>query len=332
MQAPAYFHSRTHPLVWLLWPVAWLFAGLVGFRRWLYQRGILPSAHFPVPVLVVGNISLGGTGKTPLVVALAQLLRDAGFRPGIVLRGYRGKAQAWPCLVDQDTDPALVGDEAVLLAMRTGCPVCAGPSRSKAVELLLANSACDMIISDDGLQHYALARDLEIAVVDGATQQGNGFLLPAGPLREKPARLKRCDFVITNTASPLAGYWMTPKLSRLVNLMTDDTRPLTYFAGQKVHALAGIGNPQRFYDLLEQHGYLLQRHSFDDHHAYVAADLDFPDTAPVIMTEKDAVKCRAFAHDRCWFVPMELELDPGFTADFLQRFQHIALQKKRELQ
>ncbi len=332
MQAPNYFWQKSHPLVWILWPIAFLYGLLVSVRQWLYQQGLLISTRLPVPVIIVGNITLGGTGKTPLVVALSNLLQAQGYQPGIVLRGYGGKTKDWPQLVNAFSDPVLVGDEAVLLAKRTGQPVCADPDRAMATRTLLAKYPCDLVIADDGLQHYALQRDIEIAVIDDQRGLGNGFLLPAGPLREKASRLETVDFVITNTLDNTcvsdeprdedsAKYWLRPKIASLVNLATGDSSPLADFVGHKVHAVAGIGHPQRFFALLEKHGLLCTPHAFADHHAFCAGDLDFAQQLPIIMTEKDAVKCRSFATKQIWFVALELELDQRFVTALLDKLQ-----------
>ncbi len=263
----------------------------------------------PCPIIVVGNISVGGTGKTPFVIWLVQRLQQWGFRPGVISRGYGGRSPVYPLRVDGGTDPALCGDEPLLIALRTGAPVAVAPDRVAAARLLAEEDAVDVIVTDDGLQHYRLPRDMEICVVDGARGLGNRQLLPAGPLRESSRRLLEVDWVVVNdgrfeSPSPTLHFSLTggPAFS----LLTEQTRPLSDFS--QVHAVAGIGNPERFFTSLEAEGLSLHRHAFGDHHRYRPDDLAFGDGLPVIMTEKDAVKCRAFADDRLWSRPVEARL------------------------
>lgn len=314
----ALWYGPPHRALPLL-PLSWLFQVVAALRRGLYRCGLLRVTHLPAPVIIVGNISVGGTGKTPLLIYLARLLRQEGWHPGIISRGYRGQAKQWPQQVAQDSDPAMVGDEAVLIAVQTGCPMAVGPVRAEAARLLLASDACDVILCDDGLQHYALGRTLEIAVIDGERRCGNGFCLPAGPLREPPSRLRSVDLVICNGAARDAGeYAMQIEGKEAVNLATGERRFLSSFAGQNCHALAGIGNPQRFFDLLSNAGIACTTHIFPDHHGYRAADLDFHDGKPVLMTEKDAVKCRVFAHQNHWYIPVQAVPQAAFGERFLQ--------------
>jgi tetraacyldisaccharide 4'-kinase len=280
----------------------------------------------PVPVIIVGNLSVGGTGKTPLLIYLAKLLRQEGLRPGIISRGYGGQARHWPQWVDKNGDPAQVGDEAVLIAAQTGCPMAVGPARIDAARLLLENDACDVILSDDGLQHYALGRTLEIAVIDGERRFGNGFCLPAGPLREPASRLRSVDLVVCNGAAREAGeYSMQVAGNAAVNLLTGEQKPLSFFARQSCHAAAGIGNPQRFFELLQRAGIVCETHIFPDHYAYRAADIDFHDGKPVLMTEKDAVKCRRFARENDWCIPVQAVPQAGFS----ERLLHLLREKTR---
>jgi len=290
-----------------------LFGILVLIRRWLYAVGLLKSHGFEVPVIVVGNLTVGGTGKTPLVIWLARFLGEKGYRPGIVARGYGGQAANWPQQVRVDSDVASVGDEALLLAQNTGLPVCVGPDRSAAVQALLDHTDCDIVITDDGLQHYALKRDIEIAVIDGERRFGNGFLLPAGPMRESLSRLKSVDLVVANGTPQTKEHAMhvcSPVIRRISGRR--EILPLTLFAGQKAHAVAGIGNPERYFGLLEQQGIDIIRHVFPDHHRFVSGDLSFGDDLPVLMTEKDAVKCLRFARDVFFVVQIEVQPDATF--------------------
>ncbi len=333
-KAPAYWYSDQAP-VYLL-PLSALFLCLSSLRRLLFALGIKRSYALPVPVIVVGNINVGGTGKTPLTVWLVKLLRQAGYKPGIITRGYGGEAQRWPQQVRADSDPRMVGDEPVLLARQCACPVVAGPDRVQAGRALLEYSDCDIIISDDGLQHYRLRRDLELVVIDGARGFGNGRLLPAGPLRERPTRLQQVDFVINN-GGPLgiAPQGATPEVLMYLqqgaarNLVhTDRHKPLMEFVGQPVHAVAGIGHPRRFFDSLSAQGLDVVTHAFDDHHAYVATDFGFATGQPVLMTEKDAVKCARFAQDDWWWVPVEASFGASFAQQFLQRVEHVSAVKR----
>jgi tetraacyldisaccharide 4'-kinase len=305
-----------NPVAILLAPLALVFAALAGLRRLAYTMGVLRRRRFDVPVIVVGNITAGGTGKTPLVIWLAQHLRTQGWRPGLVSRGYGGTARRWPQQVRPDSDTDAVGDEAVLLAAATACPMCVGPDRPAAVAALLTHTDCDVVIADDGLQHYALARDLEIAVVDGARRFGNGLPLPAGPLREPVSRLRRVDFVVVNGGQADAGdgeYRMALGQAALQGLRDGLTGDLAQFAGRRVHAVAGIGNPQRFFDLLRQHDIEPVEHVFPDHHRFQAADLVLDPPLPILMTAKDAVKCRRLACRDCWVVTIEAQPDTNFV-------------------
>lgn len=313
MRLERLWYARS-PLSLVLAPLGWLFCALAVLRRQAYRRGLCRVQRMPVPVIVVGNITVGGTGKTPLVAWLVRFLRRAGYTPGIVSRGYGGTAQAWPQAVDADSDPALAGDEAVLLARLVGCPVMVDPDRAAAARALLARHACDIIVSDDGLQHYGLGRDIEIAVVDGARRFGNGRCLPAGPLREPRGRLRSVDFVVVNGSAAGNGQYAMHLAERHARNLADEAveRPLESFRDIEVHAVAGIGNPARFFSRLCTLGLRIKEHAFPDHHAYQARDLDFGDGRPVLMTEKDAVKCRRFAQAHFWYVPVEAQLDESF--------------------
>jgi tetraacyldisaccharide 4'-kinase len=299
---------RRHPARWLLWPLSLVYGGLAALRRHGYRRGWLRSTRLPVPVIVVGNITVGGTGKTPLVIWLVEQLRARGWRPGIVSRGYGGRSANWPREVTPESDPGEVGDEPVLLARRLACPLAVAPDRVAAAQRLLAAQAVDIIVADDGLQHYALARDLEIAVLDGRRGLGNGLLLPAGPLREPASRLREVNLVVSHGA-PGGGWRMDLAPQALRRLEGGESRPLAAFAGRTVHAVAGIGHPERFFDSLRAAGLTVLPHAFPDHHRFSAEDIVFADNIEVIMTEKDAVKCRAFAGERHWYLAVEAVLD-----------------------
>ncbi len=300
------------PAPWYLRPLAALFGLVVSVRRGRQQQRA-QLVRLPVPVIVVGNIAVGGTGKTPFVIWLAGQLAKWGWRPGIISRGYGGRSKTWPRRVVDTSDPAEVGDEPVLIARASGCPVSVGPDRLTDAQVLLANEQVDIIISDDGLQHYRLARDLEVVVVDGSRGLGNGQLLPAGPLREPPARLQEVGLVVVNgrgwKSAGQRSLTMELVPGQAQALKGGERRLLAGFAGSTVHAVAGIGNPARFFSMLSRQGIHLIMHPFPDHHPFRPADLDFGDDLPVMMTEKDAVKCAAFADDRHWVVPVTAQID-----------------------
>lgn len=309
----------------LILPLSWLYCMIVRLRRLGYRIGWLTSRRLPVPVIVVGNLTVGGTGKTPLVLRLASLLRERGWTPGIVTRGYGGLSATWPRQVLADSDPAMVGDEAILLARRSGCTVVAGPDRAEAGALALRLGGCDLLLSDDGLQHDRMARDLEIALVDGERGFGNGRCLPAGPLREPPSRLKRVDLVLYHGGNgPEPRMRLVPGAA--VNLRRPElTRPLDDFRGQRVLAVAGIGHPGRFFALLADAGLDIESRPYPDHHRFTASDLARWPDGPVLMTEKDAVKCTAFADNNHWSLPVEAILDETFLARFEAKLAELAL-------
>jgi tetraacyldisaccharide 4'-kinase len=301
-------------------PLAWFYCGVVLLRRGLYRLHLLRTRRLTVPVIVVGNLTVGGTGKTPLVIAIVKCLQHAGYRPGIISRGYGGKAHSWPQQVRPDSDPVMVGDEPILIARHTGCPMAVGPDRVAAGRSLLQHADCDILVCDDGLQHYALWRDVEILVVDGVRRFGNGFCLPAGPLREPTRRKEQVDFIVTNGTAINREYSMSYLGDTLINLARPEiSRPLTDLVEQRVHAVAGIGNPTRFFSTLRRARLYVEPHAFADHYAYQPSDLDFGDGAPVIMTEKDAVKCQRFVQDNFWYLPIEAQLNAEFETRLLNR-------------
>ncbi|HKT42767.1 MAG TPA: tetraacyldisaccharide 4'-kinase [Rhodanobacteraceae bacterium] len=317
-----WYGDRAPP--WWTRPLAVLYGGVTALRRGMYRHGWLRSKQLPVPVIVVGNIIAGGAGKTPLAIALVEALRARGFKPGVVSRGYGGSAHA-PMLLDAQPDPAKVGDEPALIRMRTCAPLAIGAKRVEAARLLLREHV-DVIIADDGLQHYALARDVEICVIDGVRRSGNGRLLPAGPLREPASRLREVDFVVCNGGVAYGGeVAMQLELSNAV-AVAEPARmlPLMAFSGKRVHAIAGIGHPPRFFDALRAFDIEAIERAFPDHHRYTPADLDFGDGLPLLMTEKDAVKCRAFAMENAWAVPVTAELPASFFDAVAARLKHVA--------
>jgi tetraacyldisaccharide 4'-kinase len=319
-----------HPLGLVLAPLSWLYCLVIQLRRLGYRKGWLASRRLPVPVVVVGNLTVGGTGKTPVVLALAGLLRARGRRPGIITRGYRGRGggrgSVAPRPVPPDGEPADFGDEPVLLARRSGCPVVAGPDRVAAGALALSRGDVDILLADDGLQHYRLARDIEIAVVDGARGLGNGRCLPAGPLREPRGRLARVDLVLTNGdgsgGDTGGGYRMRLVPGDAVNLRDPTvSKPIADFSGRPVFAIAAIGNPERFFVMLRGLGLEVEGRAYPDHYPFVPSDLvDWP-AGPVLMTEKDAVKCMRFAGEDHWFLPVQAELDKAFIEAFFRKLE-----------
>jgi tetraacyldisaccharide 4'-kinase len=290
---------------------------LAWLRRRLYRHGWWRVERLPVPIVVVGNLSVGGTGKTPLVIWLAQFLCRQGWHPGIIARGYGGRSRHWPVAVTGDSAAVDVGDEPVLLARRSGCPVWVGPDRAMAARALLAvQPQCNILLADDGLQHYALGRDLEICVIDGERRFGNGWCLPVGPLRERPERLRRVDLVVVNGPSRVPGEWsMALRLGTPRHLGEPSRQcPLTGFRGRPLVAVAGIGHPRRFFQALRAAGLDPVERPFPDHHRFTAADLAVAAGTALLMTEKDAVKCQDFAGVAdLWYVPVEAELEAGFV-------------------
>jgi tetraacyldisaccharide 4'-kinase len=304
------WYDRAAPPWWLL-PLSLTYGAVAGSRRYLYVKRLRKPTHLSLPVVVVGNLSVGGTGKTPLVCWLVARLTDLGFKPGVVTRGYGGSF-ANVRLIDSFDDPHVVGDESILLARRTGAPVAIGRDRPAASQLLV-NAGCDVVVSDDGLQHYALARDCEIVVIDGDRRFGNGWLLPAGPLRETPARLAAADAIVVNGGRALLDGALSMRLEAkgALSLVGGGAKALTEFAGRSVHAVAGIGNPERFFNMLRAHGIEVVGHALPDHARLQAADISFADERPVLMTEKDAVKCQGIAGPHHWYVPVTASFDGG---------------------
>lgn len=306
---------------WLI-PLGFLFLNAVRLRQLLYRLGVLKSQRLPVPVIVVGNISVGGTGKTPLTLYLARLLQENGYKPAIISRGYGG--QRGLQRVTADSTVSAVGDEALLMARHKRCPIAVAPQRVQAGHLLLAETDCNILLTDDGLQHYALQRDIEIAVIDGERRFGNGYCLPAGPLREPISRLQQVDFIIVNGGDTKSNeFAMRLHGDSAVNLVTGEQKPLLEFSSAACHAIAAIGHPARFFQHLAQAGLHCISHSFPDHYVFSASDLQFKDDLPILMTEKDAVKCTTFADKRHWFVPVTAHLAAEFAPLFLTKLKTL---------
>lgn len=315
-----------HPALGLLRPLEWLYRTVVQRKRARFLAGEGSIYRAPVPVIVVGNITVGGTGKTPMILWLIEHCRRQGLRVGVVSRGYGAQPPNLPWRVQADQTASVAGDEPLLIVQRSAVPLMIDPDRGRAVAALLAAEPLDLILSDDGLQHYRLARDLELVLIDAARGLGNRHCLPAGPLREPVERLQSVDALLYNGASsdPQGGYGFTLQPRTVVNLRSGKQHPLSHFpAGQALHAVAGIGNPQRFFNTLEGLHWRPVAHAFADHAPYSAELLNFSPALPVLMTEKDAVKCRAFAADDWWYLAVDAEPSAAFVAWFDQQLQRL---------
>lgn len=307
----------------ILFPVSLLFRLLAALRRLMYLGHILPVRKMAVPVIVVGNINVGGTGKTPLALALVKQLVARGWHPLIVSRGYGGAALQ-PRQVCTDSDVQQVGDEPLLMARRNLCPVWIGKDRAAAAQAALgAHPQCDVVLCDDGLQHYRLQRDVEIAVVEGVRGLGNGLLLPAGPLREPESRLSTVDAVVVNGGKTTTGQYAMRLNGEVFHNLLDPkkTAVASHFHALNNHAVAGIGNPQRYFQHLQRLGIAFTPHAFHDHHHYSAADFAFNGCDTILMTEKDAVKCSAFADARYWVLQVDAEIDPSLIDHILRKIK-----------
>lgn len=333
---PYWYRDKVHPALLPLLPFALAFKSVAGLRRLLYRLGLKKTHRFSLPLIVVGNITVGGTGKTPFVLWLVNYLKEQGKNPGIALRGVGGNRKREPVSVTPSSDPYDVGDEAVLLAKNTASPVVACIDRVAAVERLI-ELGCDIVVCDDGLQHYRLGRTVEIAIIDGDRYFGNGLPLPAGPLREPVSRLKKVDFILLNQHQALPLPDSHNRVNQLVTspmrLQMDSfvsvhspaqKRDLAAFAHKKVHAVAGIGNPRRFFEMLRSLDIDIIPHAFPDHHLYEARDLDFGDRLDILMTEKDAIKCRKLGiQDRWWYLRVNTEVSLGFKKALMTKINNI---------
>ncbi len=309
----------------LLLPLCGLYRLVMLLRQRYYEH--FPYFRFtaPVPVIVVGNLTVGGTGKTPLVLWLTAQLQARGFRPAIIMRGYGGNSPHWPRQVTPKSTPTLVGDEAIMAYQRTHVPVAVGPDRKQDIERLLAKTDCNIIISDDGLQHLALKATVEVGVVDGQRRFGNGRCLPAGPLREPVTRWPTLDFRVCHGAKGRADEVSMTLQPAGIYRVVDNTPSFDWeqLSGMIVHAVAGIGHPQRFFSQLSVHGVILYPHIFRDHHRYTAKDIEFNDEYPVIMTEKDAVKCCVFAADNVYYLRVSAVLDESLVDRIVEKTHFI---------
>ena len=313
-----------HPLSCLLLPFSWLYRVLIFLRRLLYSSGLIAMHKVAAPVIVVGNISVGGAGKTPLVIWLAAFLENQGYRPGIISTGYGGAGVGRAQAVYPDSEPAAVGDEAVLLAKRTALPVVVAANRYLAARQLLEHHQCDILLCDDGLQDYGLKHDIGIVVIDGERRFGNRHCLPAGPLREPVSRLAAFDLQVAKGRAGKHEYLMQYEYDRLHSLDDMQMLGLDALVGRPVHAVAGLGNPERFFAFLHAQGVQLIRHEFPDHYQYEQNDIVFHDDLAVVMTEKDAVKCRRFAGEGQWYLPIQAVMSHAFEHRLQILLQEIA--------
>ncbi len=296
---------------WLLWPLSLVYQCILCTRRYLYQCHFIKTITFKVPVVVVGNMTVGGTGKTPFCIALCDYLKKQGYRPGLVSRGYGGRAKQWPQVATTDSDPEEVGDEPVLLVQRTQCPMVVAPDRVAAIKRLLCEQPCDVVVSDDGLQHYRMGRVFEFVIVDGTRGFGNGLCLPAGPLRDsRPVKAN-------NRAVIVSGKDMSIAAEQVYSLM-DREKVITARAvkGKTICAITGIGNPERFFETLRTLGFEFQMRVFPDHYRYQQKDLLKIKADILVMTEKDAVKCRKFSDPRCYALAITAHFPFGALDQF----------------
>lgn len=310
----------------LLLPLSWLYGAVTALIRASYSLGWRTAWRSPVPVIIIGNLTAGGNGKTPVVIWLVEQLQLRGYRVGVVSRGYGGKSDVYPLLLSNATSTAQAGDEPVLIHQRTQAPVAVSPKRSDAIKALLNAHALDFIITDDGLQHYALQRDFELVVIDGVRRFGNGWWLPAGPMRERAGRLHSVDAVITNGGIAATGEIPMQLVARqAVNLVTGERLPAQQL--QHVVAMAGIGHPPRFFATLNMLGIEPKsEYAFADHQDYSLAQLSPLTSGPqtLLMTEKDAVKCRAFAQPNWWYLPVDVQLPPDQAEQLLLNIQALS--------
>lgn len=313
MKSLDHYWYNKNLLAWLLWPLSLVFCILVWFRRNAYKAGVFSSYKAVKPVIIIGNISVGGTGKTPLIIELCKLLNSWGYKVGVISRGYGGSGP-WPHQLSKLSQANASGDEPVQLYQRTQLPIVVGPDRVDDAQLLCQQNNIDIILADDGMQHYRLQRDLELVVIDNERGFGNGFCLPAGPLREPVSRLGENSWCIYNGGEQ--AYSFQIRALSAEHLKSGDIKALHDFKNTTVHAVAAIGNPQRFFSMLKNLGLNIIEHAFADHYQFTDDDLYFDDALPVLMTEKDSVKCKAIVNDKLWFVAIDIILTEKFVNDF----------------
>ncbi|OGT35919.1 MAG: tetraacyldisaccharide 4'-kinase [Gammaproteobacteria bacterium RIFCSPHIGHO2_12_FULL_37_14] len=331
-----WYHHKWRAIYFLLLPFSWLFYVVVAARRYFYRLGWMKTYYVPVPVIVVGNLTVGGTGKTPLVIEIARLLLEHGYRPGIVSKGIGGRRHRKPHWVQANDSVKEVGDEAILLIKNTDCPLVIGVDRVAAVEHLLKQTSCNIVISDDGLQHYRLGRQIEIAVIDGLRYFGNQQMLPAGPLREPLSRIHQVDYVVINSnehadiweqelKNSLPVFNMQVEPIELVSLQNGHIKNnLLNFQNKKIHAVAAIGHPERFFRMLRKYSFDIIPHRFPDHYHYQSSDLNFTDSYPVVMTEKDAVKCSFVKDERYWYLKVAVKIEKQFQENLLIQISKVS--------
>ena len=309
----------------LLFPLSAIFFLIFFIRKYLYQFNFLKSFKLNVPVIVIGNITLGGTGKTPLIIHLAKELKKNGYHPGIISRGY-GARSISATEVNQKSDIDEVGDEPILIQKHTHMPVFVSKDRVMAATVLIKkHKKIDVILSDDGIQHYRLMRDVEVLVIDGTRGFGNGYLLPAGPLRELKHKLNDVDAIVCNHKKVIDGsYLMKYKSKFLVNLKTKQKIPLSKVRLSNIHAIAGIGNPDRFFNDLKSLGLVFNSSAYQDHYRFTRKDFKTMGGKNIIMTEKDAVKCEKFAQDNFWYLPVDVDINSKFTNVILKKLKYIS--------
>src|SRR3990167_3168007 len=317
---------RQH-LIWLtllLLPIAYLFRLVVLVRKYCYQYHLFTSTCLPVPVVIVGNLTVGGTGKTPFVIWLVNYLQSNHIKVGVISRGYGGNNNQAPVFINNSSHAIEVGEEPILIYQQTNCPVVVCKNRVAAANYLLAKTSCEIIISDDGLQHYALARDLEIAFIDGTKRYGNGQCLPEGPLREPLSRLTTVDYIIVTVGNSLQETVMQLLPQGLILLINPSQQVDKFMLQDKViHAVAGIGHPERFFHMLRTLKLRFFEHSFPDHYHYTKESLNFGEDAVIVMTEKDAIKCKEFATKDFYYLPVKAELPERFSGNLLTRVRQL---------
>ena len=313
-------HNKFGLVNFILLPFSAVFFILSYIRLWLYRFRILKVNDSSLPVIVVGNITVGGTGKTPIVISIVNYLKSQNKKVGVVSRGYGGEYPQESLDVTLSSDPIECGDEPLLIKQQTKVPVAVAKKRTKAIEFLIKKYSLDVIVSDDGLQHYSMGRDIEIAVIDGHSRLGNGLLLPAGPLREAKSRLKSVDFIINNGSNLEGEISSEIEPHEYINLLTKEVKGLDHFKGKKCYAVAGIGKPDNFFSILKNNGVKLITKPFPDHYVFTEKDLIFNENHPIIMTSKDCVKCTQFATNQMWYLSVSAKINSNFYQQLESKF------------
>ena len=323
-----WYKNKLSPLLFCFYPASYLVKTISSHRYLKFVKN-KKRQSFQIPIIVIGNITIGGTGKTTLLTSIVEYLKTNNFNPGIISRGYKSNIKTFPARVFADSNPYFYGDEPVLLAKTTKVPVVIAPDRKKAAEFIYSKTNCNIILSDDGLQHYNLPRHGEIAVIDGSRGLGNSFCIPAGPLRESSNRLKTVDIIVSKAKTPQNFKYKTQLMQLhmpiVKNLFTNENIPIMDFVklNPNIHAIAGIGNPELFFTFLKTSGFSIKKHIFRDHHQYSFSEIDFNDNLPIVMTAKDSIKCQIFAKKNMWSVPVEGVLSKQFWILFDQMLKKI---------